>query len=425
MKSVLPSLPTLASRLIVRGRQDREEEARFGQAAISPAGAGRGGFGGGGFGGGFGGGYGAGPGGMGRGGGFGHSPGSAFATAGQNYAAQQGVRQLQISGVGPSTSLSDGGVAEEVEAVAVQCRLAGPEGHVPLGRQHYPRGRLLRSGRGADRQRDGRVRYPPRRPERHRSVLSPSSLRSQALTLVGEAMFNGFEYEGRVMEVREDRTSNPGPSRGGFRGGFGGGYGGAPGGFRGGFRGGFGGGFGGRGGFGGGFGGGGYGGGGGSYGAGGYAGGGGGGYAGAGGPAQSANAAPSQQIYVKNVGPLLPLLRNQEEADRRRRQLPWSTSNEDLVELFQTTGKVVHAEVLFEGGRSKGVGIVEFETTEEAETAIGPCPPWSTQRRQGADDLGTLMDRQVPVVLVRRAAPRARIQRSVGRLSLTRLVPTG
>jgi len=42
-----------------------------------------------------------------------------------------------------------------------------------------------------------------------------------------------------------------------------------------------------------------------------------------------------------------------------------------LVELFQTTGKVNHAEVLFEGGRSKGVGVIEFETVEEAETAIG------------------------------------------------------
>lgn len=35
-------------------------------------------------------------------------------------------------------------------------------------------------------------------------------------------------------------------------------------------------------------------------------------------------------------------------------QLPWSTSNEDLIELFQTTGTVEEAEVLFEGGRSKG-----------------------------------------------------------------------
>ncbi|CAD6886163.1 unnamed protein product, partial [Tilletia caries] len=59
---------------------------------------------------------------------------------------------------------------------------------------------------------------------------------------------------------------------------------------------------------------------------------------------------PSLQIYVKN--------------------LPWSTSNEDLVELFQTTGKVDEAEILYENGRSKGAGVVQFATTEEAETAI-------------------------------------------------------
>lgn len=70
--------------------------------------------------------------------------------------------------------------------------------------------------------------------------------------------FNGYEWQGRMLEVREDRFAGPTP--GGFagaRGGFGGGFG-ARGGFggRGGFaaRGGFGGGFGGRGGFGGGYG---------------------------------------------------------------------------------------------------------------------------------------------------------------------------
>lgn len=73
--------------------------------------------------------------------------------------------------------------------------------------------------------------------------------------------FNGYDWQGRPLEVREDRFAGSGPGfggRGGFaggRGGFGGGFGG-----RGGFpgRGGFGGGFGGpRGGFGGGYGGGG------------------------------------------------------------------------------------------------------------------------------------------------------------------------
>lgn len=52
------------------------------------------------------------------------------------------------------------------------------------------------------------------------------------------------------------------------------------------------------------------------------------------------------------------------------RQLPWSTSNEDLVELFQTTGTVEHAEVLFEHGRSKGAGVVQFASIEDATTAV-------------------------------------------------------
>lgn len=82
--------------------------------------------------------------------------------------------------------------------------------------------------------------------------------------------FNGYEWQGRALEVREDRYAGMqqgGPGGfGGARGGFGGGFGGRGGGFggRGGFqRGGFQGGFGGRGGFQGGGGGGGYGGGGG------------------------------------------------------------------------------------------------------------------------------------------------------------------
>lgn len=52
-------------------------------------------------------------------------------------------------------------------------------------------------------------------------------------------------------------------------------------------------------------------------------------------------------------------------------QLPWSTANEDLVELFETTGQVELAEILFDGTRSKGCGVVQFSQTAEAETAIG------------------------------------------------------
>jgi len=52
------------------------------------------------------------------------------------------------------------------------------------------------------------------------------------------------------------------------------------------------------------------------------------------------------------------------------RNLPWSTANEDLVELFETTGTVEQAEILFDGTRSKGSGVVQFASAEEAETAI-------------------------------------------------------
>jgi len=52
-------------------------------------------------------------------------------------------------------------------------------------------------------------------------------------------------------------------------------------------------------------------------------------------------------------------------------QLPWSTSNEDLVDLFQTIGTVVRAEIQYEpNGRSRGTGVVELDSTQTAETAI-------------------------------------------------------
>ena len=52
-------------------------------------------------------------------------------------------------------------------------------------------------------------------------------------------------------------------------------------------------------------------------------------------------------------------------------QLPWATSNEDLVELFQTIGGVQQAEIQYESdGRSRGSGVVRLETPEIAETAI-------------------------------------------------------
>lgn len=52
-------------------------------------------------------------------------------------------------------------------------------------------------------------------------------------------------------------------------------------------------------------------------------------------------------------------------------QLPWSTSNEDLVELFTTIGKVEQAEIQYEpSGRSRGSGVVRFDDANTAETAI-------------------------------------------------------
>ncbi|KAH0107717.1 hypothetical protein KCU66_g13558, partial [Aureobasidium melanogenum] len=159
--------------------------------------------------------------------------------------------------------------------------------------------------------------------------------------------FNGYDWNGRILEVREDRFAGPpgfGGGRGGFmggRGGFGGQFGG-----RGGFmgRGGFGGQFGGRGGFGGGFGG---------APPGGFHG---------GPPAAPAPPNPFTDFATSGgePGPVIYV-----------RNLPWSTSNEDLVELFTTIGKVERAEIQYEpNGRSRGTGVVEFGSAEDAGTAI-------------------------------------------------------
>jgi len=130
--------------------------------------------------------------------------------------------------------------------------------------------------------------------------------------------FNGQDWDGRILEVREDRYANSGPfaGRGGFRGGrgdFGGRGGGRP------------------------------------------------PYGRDAPPEQPPNdftdgasggGQPSKTIYVRN--------------------LPWSTSNEDLVELFQTIGNVERAEIQYErNGRSSGSGVCDFDTPEASELAIG------------------------------------------------------
>ncbi|KAJ7785340.1 hypothetical protein DFH07DRAFT_976156 [Mycena maculata] len=177
-------------------------------------------------------------------------------------------------------------------------------------------------------------------------------------------MFHNTDWYGRTLEVREDRyagLSGPGAFRGGLRGVRGGlgrglrGGGLRGGGLRGGFRGGYAG----------------------SSAArdfsnqdlyadyvgpeqGGAYGGAGGGFGNGGGHAGGVFATPGGAGYVEPEPSQQIMVRN----------LPWSTANEDLVELFETTGQVELAEILFDGTRSRGSGIVQFAQVVEAETAI-------------------------------------------------------
>lgn len=50
--------------------------------------------------------------------------------------------------------------------------------------------------------------------------------------------------------------------------------------------------------------------------------------------------------------------------------LAWETSWQDLKDHFKQSGNVVYADVMKSGERSKGCGIVEFDTAEEATQAI-------------------------------------------------------
>ncbi len=52
--------------------------------------------------------------------------------------------------------------------------------------------------------------------------------------------------------------------------------------------------------------------------------------------------------------------------------LPWSTTNQDLIDLFEIVGKVERAQIKYESnGRSAGSGVVKFDTQSTAELAIG------------------------------------------------------
>lgn len=52
--------------------------------------------------------------------------------------------------------------------------------------------------------------------------------------------------------------------------------------------------------------------------------------------------------------------------------LPYSTTNDDLKQLFAAAGAVATASVIIDkmSGRSKGFGFVEFENDAEADKAI-------------------------------------------------------
>ncbi|KAI9593510.1 hypothetical protein BDF19DRAFT_467124 [Syncephalis fuscata] len=52
------------------------------------------------------------------------------------------------------------------------------------------------------------------------------------------------------------------------------------------------------------------------------------------------------------------------------RNLPYSTTDNDLIELFRTCGNIVHAEILMPHGTPRGCGIVRFDCVESAERAI-------------------------------------------------------
>lgn len=52
--------------------------------------------------------------------------------------------------------------------------------------------------------------------------------------------------------------------------------------------------------------------------------------------------------------------------------LPWSTREEDLREIFQAYGEITYCKLITDRatGRSKGIGFVEFSTEEEAKAAL-------------------------------------------------------
>ncbi|KAF9098186.1 hypothetical protein BGX23_006790 [Mortierella sp. AD031] len=52
------------------------------------------------------------------------------------------------------------------------------------------------------------------------------------------------------------------------------------------------------------------------------------------------------------------------------RNLPHTTTNQDLRDLFRICGAIRTAEVLLQDGRAKGSGVVRFESFESADKAV-------------------------------------------------------
>ncbi|KAF9924195.1 hypothetical protein FBU30_005790 [Linnemannia zychae] len=52
------------------------------------------------------------------------------------------------------------------------------------------------------------------------------------------------------------------------------------------------------------------------------------------------------------------------------RNLPFTTTNQDLRDLFRICGSIRSAEILMQDGRTKGSGVVRFETFEAADKAV-------------------------------------------------------
>ncbi|KAL1921535.1 uncharacterized protein VTP21DRAFT_11251 [Calcarisporiella thermophila] len=80
-------------------------------------------------------------------------------------------------------------------------------------------------------------------------------------------------------------------------------------------------------------------------------------------PTGPAGAEPSRlQIYVQN--------------------LPYNTTDQDLRDLFRGFGEVVFAQVLMQGGRPKGSGVVRFDSTSAAERAVATLQGYTYGGRQ-------------------------------------------